>query len=78
MSPITALVSNSEIKIDLPNIGEVEMAKIQDCIVQLLNEKFFEIEKGKVILTFRYGWLTEVWLNQKKWPNKKNGNREDM
>jgi hypothetical protein len=70
MSPITALVSNSEIKIDLPGINELEMAKIQDCIVRLLNEKFFNIESGKIILHFQEGNLREIWTVQRKWKRK--------
>lgn len=69
---ITALVSNSEIKIDLPGITEIEIAKIQDCIMRLLEQKFFNIEEGKITLNFKYGELKEIWVVQKKWPIKKH------
>lgn len=75
---ITALISNSEIKIDLPGINELEMAKIQDCIVRLLEQKFFNIEKGKITLNFEYGFLKEIWIIERKWPKKKYGDRENM
>lgn len=64
-------ISNTEIKIELPGIGEKDMLKIQSCIVQLLNQKFFNIEEGKITLNFKYGELKEVWVVERKWPRKK-------
>lgn len=68
---IQSLISNSEIKIELPGVSEMEMAKIQNCILQLLNQKFFNMEEGKITLQFKYGELKEVWVVEKKWPKKK-------
>lgn len=69
--PITSLISNSEIKIDLPNIPERDIIKIQYCIVQLLNQRFFNIGNGKVIMYFKEGDLMEIWTEEKKWTRKK-------
>ena len=68
---ITALVSNSEIKIDLPGINELEMSKIQDCIVRLLEQKFFNIMQGKIIMHFKDGNLMEIWSVKQNWKRKK-------
>ena len=67
---IQTIINKGEIKIEIPNLPPQEILKIQECIIGLLEQKFFNIMNGKVIMHFKDGNLMEVWTVEKKWRRK--------